>query len=90
MKQIAGELTNFEDGFLNGKRYLLMDRDATFSAAFRGILEGEHVEPVRLPRRSPNLNGYVACCTLFVRWDTTSGNRRRSASFRPWLLTGAA
>ena len=59
MKQIARELTNFEDGFLNGKRYLLMDRDATFSAAFRGILQGEHVEPVRLPRRSPNLNAYI-------------------------------
>ncbi len=27
MKQIAGELTNDEDGFLNGKRYLIMDRD---------------------------------------------------------------
>ena len=50
MKQIARELTNFQDGFLNGKRYLLMDRDSTFSAAFRGILQGEHVESVRLPR----------------------------------------
>ena len=59
MKQIARELTNCQDGFLNGKRYLLMDRDATFSAAFRDILEGEHVEPVRLPRRSPNLNAYI-------------------------------
>ena len=59
MKQIARELTNFQDGFLNGKRYLLMDRDATFSAAFRGILKGEHVEPVRLPPRSPNLNSYI-------------------------------
>ena len=59
MKQIARELTNFQDGVLNGKRYLLMDRDSTFSAAFRGILDGEHVEPVRLPPRSPNLNSYI-------------------------------
>ena len=59
MKQIARELTNFEDGFLNGKRYLLTDGDATFRAAFRSILEGEHVEPVRLPPRSPNLNAYI-------------------------------
>ncbi len=36
-----------------------MDRDATFSAAFRGILKGEHVEPIRLPPRSPNLNAYI-------------------------------
>jgi putative transposase len=30
MKQTARELTNFEDGFLNGKRYLLLDRDGKF------------------------------------------------------------
>ncbi len=27
MKQMARELTNHEDGFLKGKRYLIMDRD---------------------------------------------------------------
>jgi transposase InsO family protein len=47
------------DNTSNGKRYLVMDRDATFSAAFRDILEGEHVEPLRLPPRSPNLNAYI-------------------------------
>ena len=56
MKQAARELTNFEDGFLNGKRYLLMDRDAKFSAAFRSTLEQVDVESVILPPRSPNLN----------------------------------
>ena len=30
MKQVARALTNFEDGFLNGKRYVLMDRDDKF------------------------------------------------------------
>jgi putative transposase len=58
MKQVARNLTDAEDGFLNGKRYILMDRDAKFSAAYRAILENAGVEPVRLPPRSPNLNAY--------------------------------
>ena len=59
MKQTARELTNCEDGFLNGKRYVIMDRDATFSAAFRHILKTAGTEPVRLPARSPNLNAHL-------------------------------
>jgi putative transposase len=58
MKQIARNLTDAEDGFLNGKRYILMDGDAKFSAAYRGILADAGVEPVRLPPRSPNLHAY--------------------------------
>ncbi len=58
MKQIARNLVNFEDGFLNGKRYLLMDRDSKFCESFRGFLEDEGVEPVRLPAKSPNLNAH--------------------------------
>ena len=90
MKQAARELTAFDDGFLNGKRYLLMDRDTKFCESFRSFLANEGITPVRLPAKSPNLNGYVACCTSFVRWGRTSGNRRRSDSFCPWLLAGAA
>jgi putative transposase len=51
--------TAAEDGFLNGKRYILMDRDAKFSDAYRGILENAGVAPVRLPPRSPNLNAHL-------------------------------
>ena len=58
MKTIACELTNYEDGFLNGKKYLIMDRDATFSKSFRDFLQNEGVKPVRLPQRSPNLNAH--------------------------------
>jgi putative transposase len=36
-----------------------MDRDATFSAAFRQILRREGVEAVRLPPRSPNLSPHI-------------------------------
>jgi putative transposase len=59
MKQIARNQTDAEDGFLNGKRYLLMDRDAKFSTAYRANLADAGVEPVRLPPRSPNLNAHL-------------------------------
>jgi putative transposase len=59
MKQIARNLTAADEGFLVGKRYLLMDRDSKFGAAFRGILRDAGTKPVRLPPRSPNLNAQL-------------------------------
>jgi transposase InsO family protein len=47
------------DGFLLGKRYLILDRDPIFSAAVRGLLKTAGVKPVRLPPQSPNLNAYA-------------------------------
>jgi transposase InsO family protein len=47
------------DGFLLGVRYLIMDRDAIFTKAFRSFLEQEGVKAVRLPARSPNLNAHA-------------------------------
>jgi transposase len=57
MKQIARNLSI--DGFLDGCRYLLMDRDTKFCHAFREILKSDGVTCLRLPKRSPNLNGHV-------------------------------
>jgi putative transposase len=59
MKQISRNLTAADEGFLVGKRYLLMDRDSKFSEAFRSILEDAGVKSVRLPPRSPNLNSHL-------------------------------
>lgn len=59
MKQVARELTNFEDSFLNGKRYILMDRDGKFCPVFRDSLKKEGTVPLQLPPRSPNLNAYI-------------------------------
>jgi putative transposase len=59
MMQVARNLTDAEDGFLIGKRYVLMDRDGKFCPAFRAILETEGVEAVPLPPKSPNLNGHL-------------------------------
>ncbi|MBP90219.1 MAG: hypothetical protein CMJ64_26510 [Planctomycetaceae bacterium] len=59
MKQVARNLTDPFDGFLQDKRHILMDRDASFSAAFRTALEEVGVEPERLPAKSPNLNAHL-------------------------------
>jgi putative transposase len=59
MKQIARNLTAADDGFLLRKRYILMDRDTKFSEGFRSILAEAGIKPVRLPPRSPNLNGHL-------------------------------
>ena len=59
MKQIVRNLTDVDDGFLNGTRYLIHDRDPLFTRAFRELLESSGVESVKLPARSPNLNAYA-------------------------------
>ena len=60
MRQVARILVDSEDGFLQGKRYLIHDRDPLYkTAGFHGILKSIGVKPVRLPSRSPNLNCYA-------------------------------
>ena len=51
MKQAACELTAHDDGFLNGKKYVIMDRDGPFCQSFRTILEDADIESLRLPPR---------------------------------------
>ena len=46
-------------GFLRGKRFLIMDRDGSFHAAFRDLLESAGMKSVRTPPRSPNCNAYL-------------------------------
>jgi transposase InsO family protein len=64
IQQCARQLTDHFDGFLLGKRYLIHDRDRTFTEAFDSMLKASGVEPVLLPPRSPNLNAH---CERFVR-----------------------
>jgi transposase InsO family protein len=59
VKQAVGELANADNGFLRGKRYLLMDRDTKFCSDVREMLSGRGIEPVSLPPRSPNLNAHL-------------------------------
>jgi putative transposase len=63
MEQVARNLTDCFDGFLNGKDYFICDRDPLFTKEFRGVLESVGIETRRLPPRSPNLNAH---CERFV------------------------
>ena len=59
MKQIARNLTAGEDGIVNGKRYMIQDRDPLFTAEFVKMLAEVGVRSVKLPPRSPNLNAHA-------------------------------
>ena len=59
MKQVARNITMGELGFLESRRYLIHDRDTKFTDSFRAIVKSGHVEPLKLPARSPNLNAYA-------------------------------
>jgi putative transposase len=49
MSQIARNLNDCEDGFLNGSRYLIHDRDPLFTKSFREVLRSSGVTTVKLP-----------------------------------------
>ena len=59
MIQVARILTDYDDGFLKGKRFLIHDRDPLYTNDFHSILENSGVEPVKLQARSPDLNPYA-------------------------------
>jgi putative transposase len=59
MSQIGRNLTDAIDGILNGKRYLIHDRDPLFTTEFLNMVADVDVESVRLPPRSPNLNAHA-------------------------------
>jgi hypothetical protein len=50
-----------------GKRYLIIDRDPLYTAAFRGILKGAGVKAVRLPAKSPNPKAYAERFVLSIK-----------------------
>jgi putative transposase len=72
MRRIARNLTDPFDGFLTGKRYILMDRDTNFSSAFRSALEEAGVKSVRFPPKSPNLNAHLERFHLSVKSECLS------------------
>ena len=47
------------DGFLIGKTHVIMDRDPVSTSRVREMLRDAGAKPVRLPRRSPNLNAFI-------------------------------
>jgi len=70
--QIARNLTDAEDGFLRGIRYLILDRDPLYTRAFRATLKDSDVEALRLPARSPNLNAFAERFVLSAKSECLS------------------
>ena len=60
MMQVARNLTDVRDGFLSGKRYLILDRDTKYTEEFCGALSREGIQVIRLPIRAPNLKAYAS------------------------------
>ena len=67
MMQVARNLTDPVDGFLLGKRFLILDRDKKFTAEFRASIEDAGTDVIRLPYRSPNLNDFVERFVLSIK-----------------------
>jgi transposase InsO family protein len=67
MMQVGRGLTDAFDGFLLGKRYLLLDRDSKFTPQFRRLLKDSGTDIIRLPARSPNLNAYAERFVLSIK-----------------------
>ena len=59
MSQVGRNLTDAVDGILNGKRFLIHDRDPLFTTKFLDMLADVGVKSVKLPPRSPNLNAHA-------------------------------
>ena len=59
MEQIARNLTDCEEGFLTGKHFLIIDRDAIFSPRFKSIIGGSGVEMLLTAYQAPNMNAYA-------------------------------
>jgi len=59
MEQIARNLTDCEEGFLTGKHFLIIDRDAIFSPKFKSILQDSDVEILLTAYQAPNMNAHA-------------------------------
>jgi putative transposase len=59
MEQIARNLTDCEEGFLSGRRFLIVDRDAIFSPRFKSIVGDSGVEILLTAYQAPNMNAYA-------------------------------
>src|SRR5262245_38170713 len=59
MQHVARNLTDSNDGFLQGMSHLLLDRDTKYSEAFCAVLKQQRIKIVRLPAQSPNLNAHL-------------------------------
>jgi hypothetical protein len=70
MNQVARILTDCEDGFLKGKRFLIHDRDPLYNTkGFYEILQSSGIEPIKLPAKSPDLNSIAERFVKTVKYE---------------------
>ena len=67
MAQVARNLTEHVDGFLRGKRFLVLDRDSKFTEQFRAILEAAGVATLLTAVRAPNMNAVAERYVLSIK-----------------------
>lgn len=59
MAQVARNLTDFEDGFLQGIEYFVCDHDPLFTKEFEVILDDSGVDLLRTRVATPQQNGFA-------------------------------
>lgn len=59
MAQVARNLTDFEDGFLDGMKYFVCDRDPLFTKEFKKTLKDSGVSVIQTRVGTPEQNGYA-------------------------------
>lgn len=59
MAQVARNLTDCVDGFLQDKRFLILDRDSKFTTEFKRILNDAGVRTVLTSYQAPNMNAFA-------------------------------
>ena len=72
MAQVARNLTDSIDGFVRGKKYLVIDHDTKFTEAFRKTLAGAGVETVLTAVRAPKMNAIAERFVKTIKNDCLS------------------
>ncbi len=73
MKQVGRNLTNEFDGFLCGKRFLILDRDNKFTTDFRNLIEHSGTDVIRLAAPFPEFER-IRREVCFVDQERVSGS----------------
>jgi putative transposase len=72
MQQMARHATVEQWGHLNGRRYVLHDRDTKFCQSFQDTLAAGAIKCLQLPARSPNLNAFAERWVRSVKGECLS------------------
>jgi len=69
MSQVARGFTAADTGFLVGHRVFICDRDRTWSAPMRTLLEDAGIRVVRTPFQAPNANAHAERCVRSIKTE---------------------